>query len=94
MTWVEETTNNKNEKNIIIGKKEIDVSDTFSGNFLKEDNTSVVLTSATISSGGNFEYLKDALGVTKSGKMIVEYLGKTPFKLEKQEFVVCSRRDG
>lgn len=85
VTWVEKTTNNKNEKNIIIGKKEIDVSDTFSGNFLKEDNTSVVLTSATISSGGNFEYLKDALGVTKSGKMIVEYLGKTPFKLEKQE---------
>lgn len=85
VTWIEEITDKKNDKNIIIGKKEIDVSDTFYKNFLQGNGTSAVLTSATISSGGNFEYLKNALGVTKSGKLIVEYLGKTPFIPEKQE---------
>ena len=51
---------------VVLGKKNIDVSQTFKRYFLeKEDDgacKTCILTSATISVDGNFEYLKNNLG--------------------------------
>lgn len=92
VTWLEQVTNKKGVKSILIGKKEIDVSKTFKEKFLTERKISSVLTSATISSNGNFEYLKNSLGVKDSNKKVYEYLGKTPFNLQQQELWFAPKR--
>ncbi len=78
--WIE-----KKEKNVIVGLKDVDVSSKFRSMFLGEGSR-CILTSATISSNGNFDYLKKTLGLDELDKnLITEYLGETPFNLEEQE---------
>ena len=75
---------------VVLGKKNIDVSQTFKRYFLeKEDDgacKTCILTSATISVDGNFEYLKNNLGFNLIDKdKVVEFMGKSPFNLTNQE---------
>ena len=75
---------------VVLGKKNIDVSQTFKRYFLEKEEDSIektcILTSATISVDGNFEYLKNNLGFNLIDKdKVVEYMGKSPFDLSTQE---------
>lgn len=79
--WVE-----RKEKTVILGYKEVDVSEKFKGMFLNSPKMRCIFTSATISSGNNFNYLKQSLGLDKIEKdRVAEYLGKSPFDLTNQE---------
>ena len=54
--------------------------------FLNSPKMRCIFTSATISSGNNFNYLKQSLGLDKIEKdRVAEYLGKSPFDLTNQE---------
>ena len=75
---------------VVLGKKSIDVSKTFKKYFLETDEDerekTCILTSATISVDGNFEYLKNNLGLSKiDSNKVVEFMGKSPFDLSSQE---------
>ena len=75
---------------VVLGKKSIDVSQTFKRYFLEKEEDGVektcILTSATISVDGNFEYLKNNLGFNLIDKdKVVEFMGKSPFDLTNQE---------
>lgn len=79
--WIE-----RKEKTVILGYKEVDVSEKFKGMFLNSPKMRCILTSATISSGNNFNYLKQSLGLDKIEKgRVAEYLGQSPFDLTNQE---------
>lgn len=61
----------------------------FYENFIKKENMggnniSILLTSATLSVGGTFDYIKEQLGFY-SDIETVEFIGKSPFNLEEQE---------
>lgn len=79
--WVE-----YKDKTTILGYKEVDVSKQFKDMFLSSPRVKCILTSATISSAGDFSYLKESLGLSEFGKdKVTEYLGKSPFDLTNQE---------
>ena len=78
--WVE-----RKEKNVILGYKEVDISEKFKNMFLCS-GMKCILTSATISSNNSFNYLKQALGLDKLEEgEVAEYLGQSPFNLTNQE---------
>lgn len=55
-----------------------------SNQFREERPMSILLTSATIAVDGNFNYIKDQLGV-KEKYQTLEYIGESPFNLSNQE---------
>lgn len=79
--WIE----NRNGTTIV-GYKDVDVSQDFHKMYLDFEEVRCILTSATISANGNFEYLKDSLGLNYLPEdRVDEFLGSTPFDLENQE---------
>lgn len=59
--------------------------DIFVSKQFREDRPlSILLTSATIAVDGNFNYIKDQLGIREMYKTL-EYIGESPFDLSKQE---------
>lgn len=78
----------KENNSIRIGLKDVDVSSKFRNYFLENDELACVLTSATISVDGNFDYIKARLGldaIENPNKKVYEYLGKSPFNLDTQQ---------
>jgi ATP-dependent DNA helicase DinG len=84
--WVE----NKDKK-VSIHTKPISVAEKLYGNFFNNTYLSCIITSATLSVNGNFNYIKEQLGLDwvnadgENGKELFEYIGKSPFDLTKQE---------
>lgn len=64
--------------------QEYDSSLFFTDNEGDESATSILLTSATLSVGGTFDYIKDQLGFYDDIET-VEFIGSSPFNLEEQE---------
>lgn len=78
----------KENDSIRIGLKDVDVSSKFRNYFLEDDDLSCVLTSATISVDGKFDYIKGILGldsIENPNKEVYGYLGRSPFNLDTQQ---------
>jgi ATP-dependent DNA helicase DinG len=80
--WVE----NKEGK-IHIKLKPVSVSDELYENFFSKRDLSCIVTSATLSVNGNFNYIKEQLGLNRSieNKSVSEFIGQSPFDLKSQE---------
>ncbi len=70
--WVEKSSQ-KPDANISLCKSSIDLSDYFRENIFKENNT-CIMTSATMSLKGNFEYLQKRLGAEKADSLALPTL--------------------
>lgn len=70
---------------ISINFKQVEIGDTIRKEFFNREDTSVILTSATMSVGGTFDYIKDQLGLDKVNKNINEFIGESPFNLTEQQ---------
>lgn len=68
------------DKNLILGASPIEVADLFRMHVLNA-NQSVICTSATLTTGGSFEFIKQRLGVDRE---IDEYVFDSPFDYAKQ----------
>lgn len=85
-SWVE----NKNGS-VVLFCKPTTTADSLACTFFNRTNLSCIVTSATLSVNGNFEYIKEQLGIHKpkddnpDSKQLIEFMGKSPFDLEKQE---------
>jgi ATP-dependent DNA helicase DinG len=67
--------------------KPIDVAPDIAESFLYRGDLSCIFTSATISTNGNFDYIKEQTGLNLcSPERIVEYIGESPFNLARQQF--------
>lgn len=76
--WLEKSSQ-KPDANISLCKSSIDLSDYFRENIFKENNT-CIMTSATMSIKGNFDYFKNRLGAENAGSLALPTL----FNFEKQ----------
>ena len=61
VVWLESVNNN-----ISLNLKQVNIGKTLNENLFRSDSTSIILTSATISTGGDFDYLKEQLGLNLS----------------------------
>ena len=76
----------ENRKNrTILGVKDVNVSNKFKKYFLKYEDVTCILASATISVNGSFYYLKRKLGLNQIKHRVMEYIGVSPFDLKHQE---------
>lgn len=79
--WIED-----NEKFLSISRKTVDVGDSMVRDYFSSEDISCLLTSATMSVGGDFSYIKEQLGLDKiSSGRVLEYIGKSPFDLTEQQ---------
>lgn len=67
-----------------LNKKEVNIGNIIKRQLLTEWS-SVILTSATISTGGDFQYIREQLGLDLSEKRKVEFIGSSPFNLTEQQ---------
>jgi ATP-dependent DNA helicase DinG len=83
--YIEKSDNNNGQ--IKLAKKHIKVDDVMRRAFFENNNiSSVILTSATLSVGGNFKYIRSELGLTDiEDKAVMEYIGQSPFNLTEQQ---------
>lgn len=70
---------------ISINFKQVEIGEVIRREFFNREDTSVILTSATMSVGGTFDYIKDQLGLDKVNKNINEFIGESPFNLTEQQ---------
>lgn len=77
----------KTESQVKLAKKHIKVNDIICRAFFENKNiSSAILTSATLSVAGTFDYIKSELGLDLlEEKEVVEYIGDSPFDLTKQQ---------
>ena len=80
VVWLESVNNN-----ISLNLKQVNIGKTLNDNLFRSDSTSIILTSATISTGGDFDYLKEQLGLNLSPKRKIEFIGSSPFNLTEQQ---------
>ena len=97
--FFEERTNSELQKRFVyyieksdstqvkLAKKHIKVNDIMQRAFFDNGNIgTAVLTSATLSIGGNFKYIKNELGLEDlEEKEVIEYIGQSPFNLTNQQ---------
>lgn len=81
--WIE----NKDSQ-VSIEIKPVSVANQLSSIFFNDPNLSCIITSATLSVNGNFNYIKEQLGLDRivlDRKGLLEFIGKSPFNLQQQE---------
>jgi ATP-dependent DNA helicase DinG len=83
--YIEKSDNNNQQ--IKLAKKHIKVDDIMRHAFFENDKiSSAILTSATLSVGGNFKYIRSELGLTDlEDKEVLEFIGQSPFDLTHQQ---------
>lgn len=70
---------------LTLNLKKIDVSDSLAQQVYNKENLRCIFTSATMSVGGTFDYIKHQLGIDKVDKKVNEFLGGSPFNLTEQQ---------
>ena len=73
---------------VSLKQKPVRIDEKMYNSFFGRENMSCILTSATLSTTGNFDYLKSELGISMcghGGKTVTEYIGHSPFDLSEQE---------
>lgn len=68
-----------------ICKKRVEVGNALNDSFFGREGLTSIFTSATISVGGSFEYIKEQLGLNNGNKKILEFIGGSPFNLTEQQ---------
>lgn len=80
VVWVEDINGN-----IILGSKKIEIGEALNKELFEKENLSCIFTSATISTGGTFDYIKEQIGLKFNNKKIIEFIADSPFDLTKQQ---------
>lgn len=80
VVWLENINDN-----LSINLKKVDVGEKIKQNFFESQDLTTIFTSATISTGGNFDYIKEQLGIRLSSKKVMEFIGSSPFNLTEQQ---------
>lgn len=65
--------------------RQVKVGENLNQNFFDKQGLSVILTSATLSVGGNFDFIKEETGLNITDKPILEFIGASPFNLTEQQ---------
>ena len=89
--WIEKSADYKRllspAQRISICFKPIDISDDIKKSFLEREDVSCVFTSATMSTNGNFDFIKRQIGLNKCpSERVLEFIGDSPFDLREQQF--------
>jgi ATP-dependent DNA helicase DinG len=86
--WLDKTANYNDklqkEQRISFCYKPINVSNDILNSFLNREDLSCVFTSATLTTNGNFDYLKSQTGLHLCKKRVTEFIGDSPFDLKRQ----------
>jgi len=78
--WLE-----KINETVSLNCKKVEVGGSLAEAFFASETVTSIFTSATMSVGGSFEYIKEQLGLNLSKKDVVEFIGSSPFNLEEQQ---------
>lgn len=84
--WIERRSGGRNQQNVFLQATPIDVSRILRNKLFDQMET-VVLTSATLSVGGGFEYIKQRLGLEHARELVVE----SHFDYESQSLLYVPR---
>lgn len=68
-----------------LSHKKVEVGESLNESFFAKEGLTSIFTSATISVGGSFDYIKEQLGINLSGKKTLEFMGGSPFNLTEQQ---------
>ena len=80
VVWLE-----KVDDTVFLSYKKVEVGKELSDEFFSREGLSSIFTSATISVGGSFEYIKEQLGLNLTNKKTLEFMGGSPFNLTEQQ---------
>lgn len=80
VVWIEKVNDT-----VFLGFKRVEVGKQLNEQFFNREGLSSIFTSATISVGGSFEYIKEQLGLNLSNKKTLEFMGGSPFNLTEQQ---------
>lgn len=80
VVWVEKVNDI-----VAICQKRVEVGNALNESFFGREGLTSIFTSATISVGGSFEYIKEQLGLNIGTKKTLEFIGASPFNLTEQQ---------
>jgi len=84
--WVEKMPSEENKSSrISVNKKIVNIGKILSEKLYKRDDLMCIFTSATLSAGGSFDFIKEELGIDLCVKSINEFIGDSPFDLTNQQ---------
>ena len=70
---------------VYLSHKKVEVGEELNSCFFSREGLTSIFTSATISVGGSFDYIKEQLGLSLSNKKTLEFMGGSPFNLTEQQ---------